>query len=197
MKRFLIIVAVLALIVPGALLAQGGIPRERLAGITLENLAGALANLTERVEALEDTQALDAMEQRIQVLEEALAEMEVSPAQLEGEACLVIGGGGAFMPLGNQLRPETVDEYLEQFGEIPGDPVVKDARLYPESGILEVRYNPLLPGTPPIEKIEKWQDDSGAVGSVIVIGTSFIEIIEKWQGCEFLGVEFKKASIFD
>ena len=112
MKHFLIIVAVLALVVPGALLAQSGIPRERLAGITLENLAGALANLTERVEALEDTQALDAIEQRIQVLEEALAEMEVSSAQPEGEACLIIVGGGDFIPLGNQLRPETLDEYL-------------------------------------------------------------------------------------
>ena len=173
MKRLLIIVAILALIVPGALLAQGVIPRERLAGITLENLAGALANLTERVEALEDTQALDAIEQRIQVLEEALAEEEVSSAQPEGEACLIIVGGGDFMPLGNQLRPETLDKYLEQFGETPGDSVVKDARFYPESGILEVRYNPLLPGT------------------------SSIEIIEKWQGCEFLGVEFKKASLFD
>lgn len=173
MKRLLIIVAVLALIVPGALLAQGVIPRERLAGITLENLAGALANLTERVEALEDTQALDAIEQRIQVLEEALAEEEVSSAQPEGEACLIIVGGGDFMQLGNQLRPEILDEYLEQFGETPGDFVVKDARLYPESGILEVRYSPLLPGT------------------------SSIETIEKWQGCEFLGVEFKKASLFD
>ncbi len=65
MKRFLIFVAVLASIVPGALLAQGLIPRERLAGITLENLDGALANLTERVAVLEDTQALEAMEQRI------------------------------------------------------------------------------------------------------------------------------------
>ena len=119
MKRFLIIVAVLALIVPGALLAQGVIPRERLAGITLENLAGALANLTERVEDLEDTQALDAIEQRIQVLEEALAEVEVSSAQPEGEACLIIVGGGDFMPLGNQLRPETLDEHLEQFWRDP------------------------------------------------------------------------------
>ena len=168
MKRLLIIVAVLALIVPGALLAQGGIlPRERLAGITLENLAGALANLTERVEALEDTQALDAIEQRIQVLEEALAEVEVNSAQPEGDACLIIVGGGDFMPLSNQLRPEILDGYLEQFGETPGDFVVKDARFYPQSGILEVRYNPLLPGN------------------------SSIEIIEKWQGCEFLGVEFK------
>ena len=173
MKRLLIIVAVLALIVPGALLAQGVIPRERLAGITLENLAGALANLTERVEALEDTQALDAIEQRIQVLEEALAEMEVSSAQPHGEACLIIVGGGDFMPLGNQLRPETLDEFLKKFGETPGDSVVKDARFYPESGILEVRYNPLLPGT------------------------SSIEIIEKWQGCEFLELEFKEASLFD
>ena len=174
MKRFLIIVAVLALIVPGALLAQGRIlPRERLAGITLENLAGAFADLTERVEALEDTQALDAIERRIQVLEEDLAEMEGSYAQPEGEACLIIVGGGDFMPLGNQLRPETLDEYLEKFGETPGDFVVKDARFYPESGILEVRYNPLRPVT------------------------SSIEVIEKWQGCEFLGVEFKKASLFD
>ena len=114
MKRFLIIVAVLALIVPGALLAQGRVlPRERLAGITPENLAGALANLMERVAALEDTQALDAIERRIQVLEEALAEVEVSSVQPEGEACLIIVGGGDFMPLGNQLRPETLDEYLE------------------------------------------------------------------------------------
>ncbi len=165
MKRFLPIILVLALLIPGALLAQ-----EEL---SLESLAEALAALTGRVASLEETQALEAVEQRIKALEEALAKIAASSAPPEGEACLIIVGGGDFMPLGNQLRPETLDEYLKEFGETPGDSVVKDARFYPDSDILEVRYKPLLPDT------------------------TSIEIIERWQGCEFQGVEFETVSLFE
>jgi len=43
-------------------------------------------------------------------------------------------------PTGFQMRPETVDRYLNIFGELPEGINLQDSRIFPESGLLEMRY---------------------------------------------------------
>ena len=73
------------------------------------------------------------------------------------------------MAIGNQLRPETLDAYLNTFGSALEDVSVKYARFHPQDGVLEVRYTPLMDFT------------------------KSLEIVERWRGCEFLGVEFERG----
>ena len=43
-------------------------------------------------------------------------------------------------PTGFQLRPETVDRFLNIFGELPEGVSLQDSRIFPESELLEMRY---------------------------------------------------------
>ncbi|MYC20355.1 MAG: hypothetical protein F4X62_02525 [Caldilineaceae bacterium SB0662_bin_25] len=38
------------------------------------------------------------------------------------------------------MRPETIDSYLNSFGELPEGISLQDSRIFPESGLLEMRY---------------------------------------------------------
>ncbi len=165
MKKTLIVIALLALIVPGVLLAQEDLTLEGLAE-TVQGMnadfglfARELAKVNARVDALEN--------------QLAAAEAEPAPAKSAGTAtgapCIVIAGSGSMMTLGSQLRPETLDAYLNKFGSSLEDVVVKYARFHPQDGILEVRYKPMM--------------DFG----------SSLEIVERWRGCKFLGVEFERG----
>ncbi len=73
------------------------------------------------------------------------------------------------MSMGNQLRPETLDQYVIKFGNSPEDVVVKYARFRPQDSRLKVRYRALM----------TFAND--------------MEIVERWKGCQFLGVEFERG----
>ncbi|MCY4083122.1 MAG: hypothetical protein OXF54_22970 [Caldilineaceae bacterium] len=67
----------------------------------------------------------------------ALAAGQITPA---GEFCVVAANTGMDGPTGFQLRPETIDSYLNSFGELPEGINLQDSRIFPESGLLEMRY---------------------------------------------------------
>ena len=60
------------------------------------------------------------------------------------------------MPFGSQVRPETFDAYLNKYGQALEDVGVKYARYYPQEGILEVRYKPVLDFDSNLEIVERW-----------------------------------------
>lgn len=164
MKRYLIVVALLALLTPVALLAQGE-------EMTLEDLAEAVQSIGADLGTF--ARELARVKDRVSTIEEQLEALETSekavvPADT-GEPCIVISSAGSMMSLGNQLRPETLNQYLNKFGDAVGDVSVKYARFHPQDGILEVRYTALMDFM------------------------SNLEIVERWRGCEFLGVEFERG----
>ena len=147
MKRVLILIALLALVAPALLFAQGDITIEGLndkvhaSATDLIILAKELRRLDDRVTALEADRIIPA-----------------------GEFCVVSANTGMDGPTGFQLRPETIDRYLNSFGELPEGISLQDSRIFPESGILEMRY-------------------------VVEDSIYDIEIVERWHNCEFKGVE--------
>lgn len=161
MKRYLIVIVLLAILVPAVLFAQD----EEL---TLEGLADVVQSMSTDFGVF--SRELARVKDQVSVIEEKLESLETSgkPAIVvdTSEPCIVISAAGSMMPIGNQLRPETLNEYLNKFEDSVEGVSVKYARFYPQDGILEVRYTPLMSFT------------------------KDLEIIERWQGCEFLGVEF-------
>ncbi|MDE0197637.1 MAG: hypothetical protein OXK78_05550 [Caldilineaceae bacterium] len=165
MKRFLLVIALLAVLVPGALLAQEE--------MTLGDLTKLVTALT--VDMGLFSRQLTRTNARIDILEEQVAALKAQPTpaatggRTTGDPCIVISASGSIMAMGNQLRPETLDAYLNTFGSALEDVSVKYARFHPKDGILEVRYTPLMDFT------------------------KSLEIVERWRGCEFLGVEFERG----
>lgn len=165
MKRALIIMTLLAALVPGVLLAQEE--------VTLESLAGTVRELSTDLGLF--ARELAKANARIDSLEEEIAALKTLPTpattggRTSGDPCIVISASGSIMAMGNQLRPETLDAYLNKFGTSPEDVSVKYARFHPKDGVLEVRYTPLMDFT------------------------SNLEIVERWKGCEFLGVKFERG----
>ncbi len=152
MKRALILIALLALIAPTLLFAQEEVTIEGLndkvqaLSTDLIILAKELRGLGDRVTALEADQIIPA-----------------------GEFCVVSANTGMDGPTGFQLRPETIDRYLNSYGKLPEGISLQDARIFPESGILEMRY-------------------------VVLDSMYDIEIVESWRGCEFKGVELEDVA---
>ncbi len=95
MKRTLIIIAVLALLVPGALLAQDE--------LTLEGLAETVAGLVERIEAVEELFA-DPWSPEIVYTDDGICQ---SPLHDRGRYSSSIGA---------EIRQETADAYRVQYG---------------------------------------------------------------------------------
>ena len=147
MKRALILIALLALVAPALLFAQGDVTIEGLndkvhaLATDLVILAKELRSLDDRVTALEADRSIPA-----------------------GEFCVVSANTGGSGSTGFQLRPETLDRYLNRFGELPEGISLQDSRIFPESGLLEMRY-------------------------VVLDSMYDIEIVERWHNCEFRGVE--------
>lgn len=165
MKRYLIVIVLLALLVPAVLYAQG----EEL---TLEGLAESVQSINADLGIF--AREMTKVKARIDELEEELAALKAEPASTKdrrttGDPCIVISASGSIMSMGNQLRPETLDQYLNKFGTSVADVSVKYARYHPKEGILEVRYKALMDFT------------------------SNLEIVERWRGCEFLGVAFERG----
>ena len=102
MKRALILIALLALVAPALLFAQGDVTIEGLndkvhaLATDLVILAKELRRLDDRVTALEADRSIPA-----------------------GEFCVVSANTGMDGSTGFQLRPETIDRYLNRFGELP------------------------------------------------------------------------------
>ena len=164
MKRTMIIIALLAILVPGALLAQEE--------MTLGDLTKLVTALT--VDMGLFSRQLTRIDARVDRLETELAALKSQPTpatggRTTGDPCIVISASGSIMAMGNQLRPETLDAYVNKFGTSPEDVSVKYARVHPKDGVLEVRYTPLMDFT------------------------SNLEIVERWKGCEFLGVKFERG----
>ena len=147
MKRALILIALLALVAPALLFAQGD--------VTIEGL-------NNRVQALSTDLIILAKELR--GLDERVTALEADQIIPAGEFCVVSANTGMSSPTGFQLRPETIDRYLNSFGELPTGISLQDSRIFPESGLLEMRY-------------------------VVLDSTYDIEIVERWHNCEFKGVE--------
>ncbi|MCY4411879.1 MAG: hypothetical protein OXC27_15600 [Caldilineaceae bacterium] len=112
----------------------------------LITLAKELRRLEDRVTALEADQIIPADEFRV-----------------------VSANTGMHGPAGFHLRSEMIDRNLNSFGELPEGISLQDAGIFPESGLLEMRF-------------------------VMPYSTYDIEIVEKWQNCEFRGVEFKNMA---
>lgn len=149
MKRALILIALLALVAPALLFAQGDVTIEGL-NDKVHALATDLVILAKELRSLDN---------RVAVLEAD----QIIPA---GEFCVVSANTGMDGSTGFQLRPETLDRYLNSVGELPEGISLQDSRIFPESGILEMRY-------------------------VVVDSMYDIEIVERWHNCEFKGVELK------
>ena len=94
MKRYLIIIAVLALLMPGVLLAQDD--------LTLQGLAEVIADVVEEVADL--AEQLTALASRVTAIEESL-----TPA--------VTGDGVCVQYSRQQLQRETITAYLDAFDE--------------------------------------------------------------------------------
>ena len=152
MKRALILIALLALIAPALLFAQGE--------VTIEGL-------NDKVHALATDLIILAKELR--GVDDRVTALEADQIIPTGESCVVSANTGMHGPAGFQLRPETLDRYVNSFGELPEGIGLQDSRIFPESGLLEVRY--------------------------VVLGSKFdIEIVERWHNCEFRGVELKEMA---
>lgn len=149
MKRALILIALPALVAPALLFAQGDVTIEGLNN-KVHALASDLVILAKELRRLDN---------RVAVLEAD----QIIPA---GEFCVVSANTGMDGPTGFQLRPETIDRYLNSFGALPEGISLQDARIFPESGMLEMRY-------------------------VVLDSMYDIEIVERWHNCEFRGVELK------
>lgn len=147
MKRILILIALLATLAPTLLFAQDD--------VTLESLDDKLRALSTDLVIL--VKELGKLDDRVTDLEAA----QIVPA---GDFCVVSANTGLHGPTGFQLRPETLDRYVNTFGELPEGISLQDSRIFPESGILEMRY-------------------------VVLDSMYDIEIVERWHNCEFKGVE--------
>ena len=164
MKRILVILVLLIMLVPTTLLAQDE--------LTLENLAETVKEMNADFGIF--ARGLAKVNSRVDDLEEQLASLEEKTTQnkvveSKGDPCVVISSVSSMMSFGSQLRPETLDAYINKFGSSPEDVVVKYARFHPQDGILEVRYKLMLDPF------------------------SSLEIVERWNGCEFLGVAFESS----
>ena len=73
-------------------------------------------------------------------LDSRLTALEADQSIPTGEFCVVSANTGMDGPAGFQLRPETIDRYLNSFGELPEGISLQDSRIFPESGLLEMRY---------------------------------------------------------
>lgn len=147
MKRALVLIALLALVAPTLSFAQGE--------VTIEGL-------NDKVHALSTDLIILAKELRR--LDDRVTALEADRIIPAGEFCVVSANTGVDGPAGFQLRPETIDRYLNSFGELPEGISLQDARIFPESGLLEMRY-------------------------VVLDSIYDIEIVERWHNCEFRGVE--------
>ena len=152
MKRALILIALLVLVSPSLSFAQGEVTIEGLndkvhaLAADLIILAKELRRLDNRITALEADQIIPA-----------------------GEFCVVSANTGRDGSAGFQLRPETIDRYLNSFGELPEGISLQDSRIFPKSGILEMRY--------------------------VALDSKYdIEIVERWHNCEFKGVELNEMA---
>lgn len=152
MKRALILIALVALAAPTLLFAQGD--------VTIESLNDKVRALSTDLTIL--AKELRRLDDRVSVMEAA----QVVPA---GEFCVVSANTGMDGLTGFQLRPETIDKYLNSLGELPEGISLVDARVFPESGLLEMRY-------------------------VALDSTYDIEIVERWHNCEFRGVSLRERA---
>ena len=152
MKRALTLIALVALAAPTLLFAQGDVTIESL-NDKVQALSTDLTILAKELRRLDD---------RVSVLEAA----QVVPG---GEFCVVSANTGMDGLTGFQLRPETIDKYLNSLGELPEGISLVDARVFPESGLLEMRY-------------------------VALDSTYDIEIVERWHNCEFRGAALRERA---
>ena len=152
MKRVLILIALLVLVAPSLSFAQGE--------VTIEGL-------NDKVHALAADLIILAKELRR--LENRITALEADQIIPTGEFCVVSANTGMHGPTGFQLRPETIDRYLNRFGELPEGISLQDSTIFPESGLLEMRY-------------------------VALDSTYDIEIVERWHNCEFKGVELNEMA---
>lgn len=97
-------------------------------------------------------------------LDDRVAVLEADRIVPAGEFCVAAANTGMDGPAGFQLRPETIDRYLNSYGELPEGISLQDSRIFPESGLLEMRY-------------------------VVLDSIYDIETVERWHSCEFRGVE--------
>ena len=152
MKRALILIALAVLAAPTLLFAQGD--------VTIESLNDKVQALSTDLIIL--AKELRSLDERVTVLEAA----QVVPA---GEFCVVSANTGVDGLTGFQLRPETIDRYLNSLGELPEGISLRDARIFPKSGLLEMRY-------------------------VVPDSTYGIEIVERWHNCEFRGAALRERA---
>ena len=113
MKRFLLIIAVVALLVPGALLAQDG--------ISLEGLAERIDGLVEEVEAL--TGRVDAIEATYGVT--------------TSDGLCVIGNSETIHA---QTATKYLEEFDEMPGSNATNIKIEGVTVDPETGIIGIRY---------------------------------------------------------
>ncbi len=164
--KYLVVLSIVALsiLLPTILQAQED--------LTLEGLAETVRSISADLGLF--SREITRVNARVDGLEEQIAALKAQPAPVAGgkttgDPCIVISASGSIMAIGNQLRPETLDAYLNTFGSALEDVSVKYARFHPQDGVLEVRYTPLMDFT------------------------KSLEIVERWRGCEFLGVEFERG----
>lgn len=156
------VVILLALLIPTALIAQD----EEL---TLEGVYRTLQGMQADFiiigkELRKANGRIDDTEIRLDALESLLAAEDSRSAEVP---CLIITSTGGMMALGHDLHPDSKEAYLKEFQELPQNFIVADARFYPESGIMEVRYR-----------------------MVVETGANSLTVVEVWKGCELQSVEF-------
>lgn len=137
-------------------------------GLTLENLAESVQGLTSDFNIF--ARELVRVNDRVDVIEEQISHLKTAQRQNEsaGEPCVVISKEGGHKGSANQLRSETLNDYIDKYGKAITGVFVYDVRFNPQDGILAVRYRP-------------WMIDDYV-----------LEVVEKWRACEFLGVEFEE-----
>lgn len=102
MRRAPILIALLTLLAPALLFAQGD--------VTVESL-------NDKVHAL--STALIVLDKELGRLDERVTALEAAHVVPTGEFCVVSANTGLHGPPEFQLRPETIDRSLNSFGEVP------------------------------------------------------------------------------
>ncbi len=164
-NRILVIVVLLALVLPVSLLAQEE-------GVTLGGLSESVQELTSDFnifsrDLVRINDRLDALENQVVAFAEAQHYDEPGENE-ENRACILAAKEYGHLNSVNQLRAETINGYLEKYGQsLPGVGLY-DVRFFSKQDVMEMKYKP-------------YDKD-----------LYILSVTERWQRCVFLGYEFEE-----
>jgi len=164
-NRVLFVVALLAILVPAALFAQE--EDITLAGLhkTVQSLTTDFSMFARELVRINDR--IDALEGQITAFAEAQHHDE-NGEQEGNQACIVVAKEYGHLNSVNQMRAETINGYMEKYGQSMPGVGLFDVRIYPQNGLVTMKYRP-------------YDKD-----------LYILSVIERWQGCVFLGFEFEE-----